>query len=67
MRWDRSPYSLHEDYLWGTEAGHEGESIDFIFPYWMARYYGAIRPPRVILTATDVSLSGSVSAPGGIR
>ena len=41
-RWDRSPYSLHEDYLWGPEAWHEGEGIDFLMPYWMARYYGVL-------------------------
>jgi len=64
MRWDRSPYSLHEDYLWGPEAWHEGEGIDYMMPYWMARYYGACRPPRRIFEATAVSIdTGATLSP----
>jgi hypothetical protein len=63
-RWDRSPYSLHEDYLWGPEARHEGESLDYLLPYWMARFYGAIPAPRVRGTVTGVSVSPA--ATGGL-
>lgn len=62
MRWDRSPYSLHEDYLWGVEARHEGESIDFLTPYWMARYYHAIAGPPVRHPPVATAVSAAAQA-----
>jgi hypothetical protein len=42
--WQRSPYLL----FGGGEGRIEGAGIDYILPYWMARYYGVIeadQPP----------------------
>jgi hypothetical protein len=62
IRWDRSPYSLHEDYLWGPQPRHEGESIDYQMPYWMARYYRAIPGPRRHPSVGAASASATATA-----
>ncbi|MGH9657757.1 MAG: hypothetical protein ACRD96_04375, partial [Bryobacteraceae bacterium] len=36
--WERSPYLLYG----GGEGLIEGAGIDYILPYWMARYYGVL-------------------------
>ena len=36
--WQRSPFLL----LGGSRGTIEGAGIDFLLPYWMARYYGVL-------------------------
>ena len=39
--WQRSPFQLD-----GSGTGKiEGAGIDYILPYWMARFYGVVEPP----------------------
>ena len=38
--WQRSPYLLYG----GGEERIEGAGVDYILPYWMARYYGVVDP-----------------------
>ncbi|GIW72985.1 MAG: hypothetical protein KatS3mg102_2527 [Planctomycetota bacterium] len=45
-QWTVSPQRLTMGYPYAPNAHAEGESLDFLFPYWMARYYGAIHVPR---------------------
>ncbi len=41
--WQRSPFLL----FGGGTGKIEGAGIDYILPYWMARYYGVIREYRI--------------------
>jgi hypothetical protein len=43
--WSKSPFSLDHGHPAAPDARAEGESVDFVTPYWMSRYYGAIRAP----------------------
>ncbi len=43
--WTVSPCQLDPGYAAGPDAYIEGETLDFLLPYWMSRYYGAIAPP----------------------
>ena len=43
--WSVSPCQLDPGYPAGPDANIEGETLDFVLPYWMARYYGAIAAP----------------------
>ncbi len=45
--WQRSPYQL----AGGGSGVIEGPGIDYILPYWMARYYGVIGPEAVSSSA----------------
>ena len=36
--WQRSPFLLYG----GGQGNIEGAGIDYILPYWMARYYGLL-------------------------
>ena len=36
--WQRSPFSMKRD----GDGSMESPGIDFILPYWMARYYGVL-------------------------
>jgi hypothetical protein len=44
--WSVSPVQLDPGYPANPDANIEGESLDFVLPYWQARYYGAIAGPR---------------------
>ena len=37
--WQRDPFALHQD---GDER-IEHSGLDYVLPYWMARYYGVIK------------------------
>jgi len=56
--WQRDPFQL-------TGAGEgfiEGPGIDYILPYWMARFYGVIQPPFV----QSAAAASADVAPGSI-
>jgi len=42
--WQRSPYQLANT---GGGGVIEGAGLDYILPYWMARYYGVIAPDNL--------------------
>jgi uncharacterized protein (TIGR03437 family) len=42
--WQRSPYQLANQ---GASNIIEGAGVDYILPYWMARYYGVIAPDNL--------------------
>jgi uncharacterized protein (TIGR03437 family) len=42
--WQRSPFQLSND---GGSNIIEGAGIDYILPYWMARYYGVVAPDNL--------------------
>ncbi len=42
--WQRSPFQLAND---GGSNIIEGAGIDYILPYWMARYYGVVAPDNL--------------------
>ena len=44
--WSVPPSRLRQDDAAGPDPFVEGASIDFLLPYWMSRYYGAIPAPR---------------------
>jgi hypothetical protein len=54
--WQRSPFLL----LGGGEGRIEGAGIDYLLPYWMARYYGVIGEEQ--LTGEERSITGSTDA-----
>ena len=43
--WSVSPCQLDPGFPSNPDPYIEGETLDFVLPYWMARYYGAIAPP----------------------
>jgi uncharacterized protein (TIGR03437 family) len=49
--WQISPYQLSG----GGSDVIEGAGIDYILPYWMARYYGVITPSAVTSSAATTS------------
>jgi uncharacterized protein (TIGR03437 family) len=49
--WQVSPYQLSG----GGSGIIEGAGIDYILPYWMARYYGVITPNAVTSSAATTS------------
>jgi uncharacterized protein (TIGR03437 family) len=49
--WQVSPYQLSG----GGSGIIEGAGIDYILPYWMARYYGVITPSAVSSSAATTS------------
>ncbi len=49
--WQVSPYQLSG----GGSGIVEGAGIDYILPYWMARYYGVITPSPVTSSAATTS------------
>lgn len=49
--WQISPYQLSG----GGSGIIEGAGIDYILPYWMARYYGVITPSPVTSSAATTS------------
>ncbi len=49
--WQVSPYQLSG----GGSSIVEGAGIDYILPYWMARYYGVISPSPVTSSAATTS------------
>jgi uncharacterized protein (TIGR03437 family) len=49
--WQVSPYQLSG----GGSGIVEGAGIDYILPYWMARYYGVITPSAVTSSAATTS------------
>lgn len=50
--WQRSPFNL----VGGGYGTVEGPGIDYILPYWMARFYGVIGGDSVVSSATGTSL-----------
>lgn len=57
--WQRSPFQL----TGGEEGRIETAGIDYILPYWMARYYGVISPGVKVQSA---AASSSSVAPASI-
>jgi hypothetical protein len=55
--WTLSPYRIKTPYGIQPNARAEGEGYDFTLPYWMSRYYGGIRAPRPVPSATAVAVS----------
>ena len=51
--WSVSPCQLDPGFAAPQDAYIEGETLDFVLPYWMARYYRAIVPPRGIGISTQ--------------
>jgi uncharacterized protein (TIGR03437 family) len=49
--WQRSPFSLSG----GGSGRVENNGIDYILPYWMARYYGVIAPSPVSSAAAGTN------------
>jgi uncharacterized protein (TIGR03437 family) len=49
--WQRSPFQLSG----GGDGFIENAGIDYVLPYWMARYYGAIPTEAVVQSAAAVS------------
>lgn len=49
--WQVSPYQL----TGGGSGIVEGSGVDYILPYWMARYYGVITPSAVTSSAATTS------------
>jgi uncharacterized protein (TIGR03437 family) len=49
--WQRSPFQLSG----GGDGFVENAGIDYILPYWMARYYGAIPSEAVVQSAAAAS------------
>jgi uncharacterized protein (TIGR03437 family) len=58
--WQRSPYQL----TGGGGGTIETAGIDYILPYWMARYYGVIGPDG--LHVSSAASGGVAEAVGGI-
>src|SRR5581483_9367296 len=58
--WQVSPFQL----AGGLYGAIEGSGIDYILPYWMARYYGVIVPPDVTSSAasTDALAPGELAS-----
>lgn len=56
--WQRSPFQL----AGGGSGVVEGAGIDYILPYWMARYYGTIQPFAV----QPAAAFGAAVAPASI-
>ncbi len=56
--WQVSPYQL----TGGGSGIIEGAGIDYILPYWMARYYGVITPSPL----TSSAATTSAVAPGSV-
>jgi uncharacterized protein (TIGR03437 family) len=56
--WQESPYQLSG----GGSGIIQGSGVDYILPYWMARYYGVIQPVEVHSAAAP---NGAV-APGSL-
>ena len=59
--WQRSPYQLADP---GGDNIIEGAGIDYILPYWMARYYGVIAADHLHIGSAASGLP--VLAPNGI-
>jgi uncharacterized protein (TIGR03437 family) len=57
--WQRDPFQLSE----GGSGLIESAGIDYILPYWMARYYGVIAPPGTVQPAAG---SGVAVAPASL-
>jgi uncharacterized protein (TIGR03437 family) len=55
--WQRDPYQL----AGGGQGTIEGAGIDYILPYWMARYYGIETSAAVVNAATSSTSVGSAS------
>src|SRR5207253_305378 len=56
--WQRNPFQL----MGGLFGTIEGAGIDYILPYWMARYYGVLNG----LTVQSSAASSSAVAPNSI-
>src|SRR5260370_23401580 len=50
--WQRNPFNL----VGGGYGTVEGAGIDYILPYWMARFYGVIGGDSAVSSATGTSL-----------
>jgi uncharacterized protein (TIGR03437 family) len=59
--WQRSPYQLANT---GGGGVIEGAGLDYILPYWMARYYGVIAPDN--LREGSAASYAPVLAPDGL-
>ena len=56
--WQRDPFQLSG----GGSGVIEGAGIDYILPYWMARYYGVIAPPGTVQPAAGSGISVASSS-----
>ncbi|PWU01280.1 MAG: hypothetical protein C5B51_23150 [Terriglobia bacterium] len=56
--WQRSPYQLANT---GGDGIIESAGIDYILPYWMARYYGVVAPDN--LRVSSAASASSALAP----
>jgi uncharacterized protein (TIGR03437 family) len=57
--WQRDPFQL----AGGGDGRIESAGIDYILPYWMARFYGVIAAPAAV---TEAAASTSAVAPNSI-
>lgn len=53
--WSVSPCQLTPGYPVNPKPDAEGESYDFLLPYWISRYYGAIPAPRTPVGGTSAT------------
>lgn len=53
--WSVSPCQLDPGFPANPDPYIEGETLDFVLPYWMARYYRAIVPPVSVVGGPPVS------------
>jgi uncharacterized protein (TIGR03437 family) len=51
--WQRDPFQLSG----GGSGVIEGSGVDYLLPYWMARYYGVIAGPSAVQSAAGDSLT----------
>ncbi len=61
FQWSVSPQRLTLGYPYNPNPHAEGESLDFLLPYWMARYHGAIRGPRPTPTGATAATHQATS------
>ena len=55
--WQRNPYNL----TGGGEGTIEGAGIDYILPYWMARFYGVVKASAVASAASGATVISAES------
>ncbi len=61
--WQRNPFQL----AGGGSGVIESAGIDYVLPYWMARYYGIIQgPSAAAITIQPAAANGPALAPGSI-
>jgi hypothetical protein len=61
--WSCSPFELNPGYPAGPDAYIEGETLDFVLPYWQSRYMGVVPAPRTINPGTGTTVATTISSP----